>query len=323
MVETASYQKTRGVGRAVFLAQFATRVARIVRSLDPADHVLLLGYPPIGLLALLRLVRVKVPIVADVRDIWFDDRRAFNSTPARLAVRLGATLARRELRSADAVTYLSDDIGEWAHDKSPLSIPIGVPSFPAGPPLRSEALRCLFVGSLNRHFDLIELVDAWPSDAGSPTLDIYGSGPLESDLESLTAARPNTRFMGRVASSEVGDLLKGYDIGLAPTTVGFGTVLSNKVCEYLGSGLYVLHSLETTPSAAIESGGFGLRFDRSADGITDSLKDLMGRANDIRWERPARRARAISELGRDRSADQMLEVLSHVTSRRDKRRQHK
>jgi len=310
IVSTIGYHNTRSLRRLLFLIQFLTRSALAVRRLKP--DVVLLGYPPPLQLWLLRLVGVSAPIVFDVRDLWFDHRNIQLSFPERVMISVLSRASRFEINRADGLVTLSDDMADWVGgDEDVVSVvPIGVSNLGDVTGSRQEGpARCVFVGTLNSHFRLDEVINTWPVHSRAPQLLIAGDGPKRLELTRLSNSNSNIEMLGPVPSEAVPELLRSCDIGIAPTTSGFGTVLSNKVCEYLSAGLFVVHSLEDGPARDLARLGFGTKVQPN-ERIDWSKINL----EELRETREARRNTAVLALGADEAAVRVLSSLRRAVN---------
>ena len=160
-------------------------------------------------------------------------------------------------------------------------------------PRQPGPTRALFLGSLSDRFDIESVIDSWPDGDGDPTLAIIGDGDTRPLLEHAAASNPNVEVPGPVAAGDVPTVMAGFDVGLVPTVAGFGTVLSNKVNEYLASGLFIVHSLEDDPAAALAEDHLGQRCGPGGWGDTISSIDV----GLLDAERAQRRERALDRHG--------------------------
>lgn len=307
VVRTVRYRGSRSPRRALFLLTFTVQCMRRARLLDCHD-VALVGYPPFLLVTAIRLANRRLPIVVDIRDIWFQDA----DTGASVLTRALASVSRWELRAASAVVCLSDGVDAWTKRSDCHVIPIGVPEFPSASS-STDNLRCVFVGMLEDNFLLTSLVEVWPTDADA-TLDIFGVGSKADSLVELTKDRENVVFHGSIEADRVPSVLAEFDIGVTPTREGFGTVISNKVCEYLACGLYVVHSLEPGPAKFLSDNCFGEAFDpTSARSVADMLAHVELRKSAIRDGVSYRRDKSVRILGAESMSKSLLAVLDQVS----------
>lgn len=102
-------------------------------------------------------------------------------------------------------------------------------------PMR-RPLRLLVVGSFRperNHQLLIELLEGW--EKASLQIDLYGKGPLASNLKDQASSLPQLRFCG--FNANLAPVMSSYDLLLAPSRhEGFGLAVG----EALAAGLPVL-----------------------------------------------------------------------------------
>ena len=309
MVPTGSFASTRGAARFKFFRDFARGAAEAI-SADPVD-VAVVGYPPPGVVtALRRRMGRQLPVIADVRDLWPD---AVFSAPRRSVATAAAAAGRAlatELRLADGVVAMSPTMLRRApaarrRQAIPLSVSDALRDVPTASSC-DEGLRAVFVGIVTDFFDLVSVVEGWKryldrrAPGPVPKLEIWGTGDLEEELARRSAGIEGIVLGGWLQSSDVPAKLAAADVGLAPTQPGLGTTLGNKVLEYLGTGAYVLHSLEDEASVTLATDGLGERVaSNDSAGWADGFAALDGRLASLRAARHERRAVALRRYGRE------------------------
>jgi glycosyltransferase involved in cell wall biosynthesis len=121
-------------------------------------------------------------------------------------------------------------------DFGPMSLTDGIA---AGP------VRLVYHGTITRLYGLdlaVHAVDAARRSGAEVELDIYGRGPMASEIESLIQALglvPHVRLMGSVSHHVLRERLPRYDAGLLPTRLDLMTrySLSTKLLEYVHIGI--------------------------------------------------------------------------------------
>lgn len=310
MVPTRSFDSNRGPARLAFFADFARGTAAAAAELDPFDS-LIVGFPPPGVTSALRArLRPCPPILADIRDLW-PDALLTTSRPALTAATatVGHGLAA-ELRLTGGVVAMSETMlarAPWSRRRRPIPHSVSSALASVTPTVSpTDGLRVAFVGILNDFFDLDGVVSGWlqflerrGSVTTTPHLSIYGTGPLEDELRRRVSDVESVTLRGWLPSADVPAAVAGADVGIAPTQPGLGTTLSNKVLEYVGTGAFVLHTLEDEASTVLARDGLGKRVEATSDGWADGFQELECRLGQLREARSDRQATALDRYGRD------------------------
>lgn len=176
--------------------------------------------------------------------------------------------------------------------------------------------KIVFVGRLIPSKGVLELVDAFKSELlSSFTLDIYGNGILEDEIDILIK---NYNLSGRVKRYNFIDnkvirsnLLK-YDVLVLPNVgdEGWGAVIN----EALQSGLKVICSKKTGSSCLIKASGAGLILDKvNNDSLVNSLLKVdslnISRKEIIDWSE-----KNISPIV---AADKFISIINSMNERFD------
>ena len=136
------------------------------------------------------------------------------------------------------------------------------------------------------------------------------------EVRAIAADRLNVVFHGELRSADVPEVLAAHDIGVAPVRPGFGTHFTNKIVEYLASGLFVLHSFEPEPSELLDEMGVGTAVDALGEGLAEALAILQSKAEQTRSERGERVRIARASCGSDAVGDQALQVVRNAMESR-------
>lgn len=328
LVQTRGYQSNRGLDRFRFLADFRSGTAELVDLSTPAD-LYVVGYPPPGVVRGIRAAVGDGPkIVADIRDLW-PDAQIPSGYPwlTSVAAMVGRAMAR-ELRQADAVVAMSPkNLQRAPADRRSITIPLSISDrlIEEADAAITGPMHVIFVGTFTQLFDFDALFDGWRSfianrdpggDAGGddmPRMTLVGGGPLQDKIQAFVDATPSATFIGQVPSDDVPALLTGADAGLVPLRDGQGGTLTNKVLEYLGTGAYVLHTLDSRVGR--QFGGSGTGVHASAASWADGLTRTEQRLDELRRDRPERRRRDIDKFGPPAIEPQWLEVFQQVLGR--------
>jgi len=308
MVKTRSFESSRSPARFRFLREFAQGAAAAVAETGPYD-LLIIGFPPPGVASAIRSQSEKVPILADIRDLWpdalFGDPHKYVAAAAQVA---GQGLAK-ELKRVDGVVAMSNTMLERAPQSKRLqAIPHSISESLREVPIAIEddsPMQAVFVGLLTDFFDMESLISGWArfvsqrTGTDEPVLRIFGSGNTEEQVREWARPYPSIRCEGWVASSEIPRLVAEADIGVVPPRAGLGTTLSNKVLEYLGTGVYILNSLEPESAEVLEVQGLGARVASTPAGWAHGFADFERDLKHHRADRHQRQQVALAAYGRE------------------------
>ncbi|MGF1596284.1 MAG: glycosyltransferase [Acidimicrobiales bacterium] len=309
MVPTRPFTTSVSRARLGFLRDFAVNASRQLAAMDPFD-ALIVGYPPPGMVFhLRRRLGRDIPILADVRDLWPDALVPSDRRSLVVAGALAGTALAQELRLADGVVAMSETMLDRApRRRRRMAIPACIPD-PITKVVADDhgeaGLRAVFVGSFTQGVDFPTLIGGWRrfveerrSSRPAPRLWLCGTGERADEVAALADGVAGIELVGRIPHDEVGAWLARADVGIAPTRPGFGTTISNKVVEYIGTGLFVLHTLEAEPAGRVEAGGLGASVVATPEGWRDGLIRLENRLDELRSGRSSRRPRAEATYGR-------------------------
>lgn len=255
--------------------------------------------------------------VIDVRDLWPDiflERAPTALRPlARIPLGPLERAANRACREATSIVGISDAFLDWGLRRAgrertgrdgvfPLAYerPTNDPKSQAeaaamwdGIGAREDRMILSFIGSLTEVFDFEHITEAArrPENA-SLLFVIAGDGPLRSHLEAT--APGNVLLPGWVDAQQAMELLRRSAVALAPNVPrhDFEGAYSNKVIEYLGSGLPILTTLTVGETATLlRDQSIGITYERSADGLTAAISGVTA----DEWHTMGRRAARVFE----------------------------
>jgi glycosyltransferase involved in cell wall biosynthesis len=199
--------------------------------------------------------RRQVPTVLTVYDLTVLDDRTERSPVRR---HLLPPLYRRSIRTADAVTTISAQVGSAVADRfpgvRPTPIDLAAPSrlLDAAPdPSAGLAPRsfALFVGDLNDRKNAGFLLELWPEVHRATGLDLVLAGGDGAESPTLAAARraPNVTVTGPVSDGRLRWLYESCAVACVPSRAeGFGLPLAEAValgCPVIASDLPVFRDL--------------------------------------------------------------------------------
>jgi len=310
MVPTRAYGNSRGSDRLGFLRDFSEGCGRALRATAEFD-LAIVGYPPPGLVSAVRSAGgARLPLLADIRDLW-PDALVPRPTPLvrHAAGGLGHLMAQ-ELRKTTGVLAMSNTMLARAPRSKRLgAVPLSVSEAfrHSCSDVDGEApLQVVFVGSFSSFYDFDAFMTGWSlfldgrgGGGASPLMRICGAGVLDSEIRAMAERYGSIDMVGWVPSSSVPAYLASADVGIAPTRAGYGTTFGNKVLEYLGAGLHVLNSLEDESATALQVEGFGTRVEPSARGWAAAFATAEHSLDALRAERSGRHDRAMKMYGRE------------------------
>lgn len=257
----------------------ASSAALGAHSLRSAD-VLYVNYSPITTALPMWAAQAwsGAPLVLDVADLWPDTMLAAGlgggATLTRGAGALLHAWCNAMYSSASSVAHISRGVGDvlaergvprsklayvpkWANDETHRS---------AGRSMRSqlgideESIVLVYAGSLGQAQGLGSLIEAMRQVQDLPvTCLIAGSGTAEGDLRAASADLPNVRFLGRLAPSQMPDLMATADLsyvslsddGLAPIT------MPSKTQASMAAGVPLLASAPGDLATLVSEKGLG------------------------------------------------------------------
>lgn len=255
----------------------------------PPD-VLIVSMPPLSTGdAAVRLKReFGCRLIVDIMDAWPDTfRRLF---PKFLRALAPAALlpmylsARRLYRAADCITGVCDAYGKLACRFSRAEFfrayhGIAVPE-KVGASGGEGRRRIVYIGNLGKGYDLGTVIDA-VREMPEFSLDIAGSGDMESVWRRRAAGAENIRFHGYLAQGELESLLSRAAVGVIPLADETCVGLPYKLGDYALAGLTMVTSLGGECAEMLERYNAGVRYcDR------ESLKKAIAEAAALKPDLP-------------------------------------
>lgn len=264
-LDTKAYGRPRGLERYQFLKSFRAELKRLEHYTEEPDLILAAFFP--GVSSVLCQMKIdngwRSKIVVDIRDIWPDAQLATANGLARLPIQVWALTARsqakQDLDAADATVSVSSEYLIWARAVSNSVAVRPAAFFPiASSTMQREidhsvdlAGRAVFVGSVNSHFDFESMIRSWElmlrswQELPLPILTIVGDGPALRWLRRRCSNLPSVRFTGQLSKRDAIRTMRGASVGIAPYHSRAMMTSTNKIAEYLASGLFVISTLET------------------------------------------------------------------------------
>ena len=203
----------------------------------------------------------ELPVLLDIRDLWPD---VFYQVLPQGLQRLGPLVfapfvreARTALRGATGLLAVSQTYLDWglrlAGRAAGPRDQVITHGYPRPRPVTEEAVATLqaalgvrpgmtvlwFVGSFARHADLGTVIDAARRLSGRDDLlfVLSGAGDREREWRERAAGLANVRFTGWVDGATIATLGRIASAGLVSYTPGATMSLTNKLFEYMSTGL--------------------------------------------------------------------------------------
>lgn len=318
LVGTPPYARNVGLARmrshAAFAARLAADAAAAVAAgtLAPPD-VVVASTPPLSSARALAefKARWRCRVVLDVMDAWPDAFSVLVPGPpvlGRIALRTIlaplVALSGRGFALADAVTSTSRAYLDLAMRRG-AKVTAGcfphtceaVEDPPADCGAPGSPLRLCYIGNLGRFYDIATMINGVSLARGrgvDATLEIAGSGPLESLARRMASTTPGVVFRGFLDAARLRDLIFGCDIGIIPLLPKSAVAMPYKLPDYASRGLAVLECLGGESGRLVERFGAGLHY---AAGDANSLADAIAALDADRPRLAAMRA-ASAEMAR-------------------------
>lgn len=318
LVGTPPYGRNVGLARmrshAAFAARLAEKAAAEVAAgtLAPPD-VVVASTPPLSSARALAefKARWRCRVVLDVMDAWPDAFSVLVPGPpvlGRIALRTIlaplTALSRRGFALADAVTSTSQAYLDLALRRGAVKVAGRFPHTcetvedpPADCGAPGSPLRLCYVGNLGRFYDIQTMINGVSLARGrgvDATLEIAGSGPLESLARRMAFTTTGVVFRGFLDAARLRDLIFGCDIGIIPLLPKSAVAMPYKLPDYASRGLAVLECLGGESGRLVERFGAGLHY---AAGDAKSLADAIAALDADRPRLAAMRA-ASAEMAR-------------------------
>lgn len=304
LITVRPYHRNISLQRLWSHRDFAVNVVGAIEALlgngAPEPDVILVSTPPLDICWRLKMLPwIKAPrIVLDVQDCWPDAFAQFlpfgkrwNSIMAKPLFLPLRHLILKDLRSADAITAVSQTYLEWAMLLRRKACPNAVfrlgaslSSYREGSLVKENTglLRLAYIGSLSTNYDLETLLAALKIllDEKRPvTLSIAGSGEMKEQFQQLAhrlSISDAVCFCGYLNGDELRDLLLQSDVGLNVIKPESLIVMPNKIGDYLYMGLPVVNSLVGELADMLEKYDCGLSYIAGdARSLADSISQYI------------------------------------------------
>lgn len=249
----------------------ATALLAIANGELPAPDVIISSFPPIstGLTAARIGKLFSAPLIIDIQDLW--PETFYQALPAfcrKLHLLFPIErLVKKLLRTADAVTTVSESYRRWAlaHGAPCASaLRIGIElenkNFPAKTDYSSP--RLLYLGNMGKSYDLATVIAACIKTGWE--LQLAGTGPQEAELRQLAGLHRNINFHGFISAAEIDRLCEQCNLAVIPMFDASGVAIPNKLADYAAHALPTVNSLSGETRQLLEDYGAGA-FYRAGD----------------------------------------------------------
>ena len=323
-VRSIAYRSNLSPARIAHEAWFGLQVFwRLARG--PRPDVVLVGEPlfAVGWIALLYGLLFRVPVLADLIDLWPEAdtaiRHGFSGALRKAAyVALAASRGLR-LRGYAAVSYVSRAYADRLAPGAPVFYWGSelAPRHPRAP--SQDRLVAIYAGSLGLGYDISTLLEAAAilHRQGAPLrVVIAGSGPRLAEVR-RAQSESVIDYLGQLGQAELTLAYESADIGLLPYQSGSMVAMPIKFFDYVNFGLAIASSLAMEARDLIEEKGLGVSYEAG------DAKDLADKLIGLSANRAAiERARAAcGALAKEFSVDAQYErfarfVLGYVRAPR-------
>jgi colanic acid biosynthesis glycosyl transferase WcaI len=242
----------------------------------------------------------RCPMVFNIQDVFPDAAVETGAITNRTIIAAASWLERVSYLAADAVTVLSDDLGDNVVAKLAATrgdrgvdtvhvIPNFVDTEAIVPADRATAYRnelglgdgpvVLYAGNVGFSQSL-DLMLAAARELPGVTFLINGNGAARSSLEAAAAGIPNVRFADYIEPSRLTELLATGDVHVVPLRRGLGRVsVPSKTYSIMAAGRPVVAAIDVDTAVprilADSGGGIAVPPDDPAAFI-DAIRSLVG-----------------------------------------------
>ncbi len=215
----------------------------------------------------------KIPVIADIRDLWPDEIRDLAPLALRPLAELALFNAYRKLQfvcaGASAICGVSRsylDYGlKYSRRRRSSDLNLGVDFvFPLGYSeqniakdaaaaaekwygelaIPADAFLVCFFGTIGKYFDLGTVIHAARELGNNFYFVLGGAGSSLNEYKTRAAGLKNVVFTGWLDAAQMQTVMKHASVGLAPYSTSARMSLPNKPFEYMCAGLPVVSSIQ-------------------------------------------------------------------------------
>lgn len=188
---------------------------------------------------------------------------------------------------------------------------------------KAEKKVCLYAGSLMKIYGIGNLVEGFvKADVPNTELHIYGTGDYLEEIQKLSKAHENVKYMGVALNSEIvkAEIRATLLVNPRPSGEDYTKYsFPSKNMEYMASGTPVL----TTKLPGMPADHYPHAYfieDESADGIAETLRDLLTRpAEELFKKGKQAKAFILQEKNNVKQAEKVLTFCAQMFNKDNKR----
>ena len=266
IIPELGYTKNIGMDRIMSHRFFAKRLSSYLKNIENKPDVIYCAYPMMGAAYEVGKYakRHQIPFIIDIQDVWPESIKNTLKFPAPITDTLLYPMtwyANRIYQLADFVVGVSESYVQRVqkvnhHAKSFSSVFIGTDlgyfdSFNHRIDKKSDEFWITYVGTLSYSYDIETVIKAVSAlnqkGLTNIVFKVLGDGPLKPKFAKLaqeTGAQVN--FMGYLPYEKMIPILANSDLAANAINKGAQQSITNKIGDYLASGLPVLNSSENS-----------------------------------------------------------------------------
>lgn len=298
LIHAKSYKKNISLKRVIHQHKTARRFEILADGLERPD-VIVACMPTIDLLskAVLYGNRAKVPVVADIRDLWPDIYEDYLPSVMRPVIRMVSAKSKvklsRALKNATGIVGLTGPYLRWGQDYAGRAagefdrvFPLGYRDF--GQSVSVSAVKrwmdmglkqtdfiCSFFGQLGRAPDIETVIEAARLSNGSDIkFVICGTGEKLEHLKKRAADVDNIVFPGWVDGEAIRGISSISSVGLMPYRPSKNYLMNmpNKFAEFLSFGLPVMVQPQGIMTEAVLAHNCGMHYENENELIENIMQ---------------------------------------------------
>jgi len=303
LVPTVDYVKNVSLARIWFEVVFAYRMYKRAKK-EQFPDMIIAGEPPQSVsYAAVKLAQYfSTQLVLDVGDIWpelfvlaiprffrpvsyllfspFYGLRRYNLRNANAVVAVCNTYLKLVQKEAPFLSQERAETVFWGVDVADLRRESSTIEAPAEVRWKHKLpgeVWAIYAGTLGNNYDiltLLQVVALLQQRRSTVKIIIAGAGPLQSHIADYikTNGSANIEYLGKLETSDLGDLYRICDIGLCPYAEGSTVAMPIKVFDYLAVGLPIISSLHGDLESLLSDRQVGIQYE---SGNPSSLADAL------------------------------------------------
>ena len=262
LISETGYKKNVSVRRIKSLFILSRNIKYFLKSTELKYDLLYCAYPTLAICNTSGKWAKKrnIPFFIDVQDVWPESIKTVFSLPDFLwntilfphTIWANKIYSRADYIIAVSKTYLERALKANKHCKKSLSVYLGsdLSLFRSNGSINkpeSEFWAC-YIGTLSHSYDIKTLILASKNiqEKGYHNIKIFiiGNGPHANDLILLSKKLKcnNIKFVGHLSYDHMIQYLINSDVGLNAMKRNAQQSITNKLCDYISSGLFIINS---------------------------------------------------------------------------------